>query len=54
MHVPESGAWKKPAAGVGIREAREGYHQVAMATVSLASPSLTWLAPATGLLTRGL
>lgn len=30
---------EKLAAGVGIREAGEGYHQVTMATVSLASPS---------------
>lgn len=31
--------FEKLAAGVGIREAGEGYHQVTMATVSLASPS---------------
>ena len=31
--------FEKLAAGVGIREAGEGYHQVSMATVSLASPS---------------
>lgn len=39
------GASEKLAAGVGIREAGEGYHQVTMATVSLASPSLTRPAP---------
>lgn len=46
FHVLESGgASEKLASGVGIREAGEGYHQVTMATVSLASPSLTRPAP---------
>lgn len=43
--LESAGALKKLAAGSGIREAGEGYHQVTMATVSLASPSLTRPAP---------
>lgn len=35
----------KLAAGVGIREAGEGYHHITMATVSLASPSPNLASP---------
>lgn len=38
FHVLES-SFAKLAAGVGIRDAGEGYQQVTIATVSLASPS---------------